>query len=132
MRAYTKQQSPQVSTDIYVRLLQILNEDRLFLKPDVSAITMAERLGCAQRHISAALHVNTGNNFSHLLNTLRVREACRRLRSHRYSKKSIEEIGFACGYKSRQAFYVAFMRHVGMTPAEWRDSKAPLPQQDLA
>lgn len=121
MKEYARRLSAVNNADIYVRLLKLLTVEKLYLNPDVTAASLAERLDCKPRHISGAVLVATGNNYSHLINTLRLKEVCRRLTSSRYKDSTIEDIGLTCGYQSRQAFYVAFKRQMGCTPAEWRE-----------
>lgn len=124
MKSYVTRQSQAQSDDIYVRLLQQLTKDKLYLNPDVTAGKLSVTLRCAPRNISAAVQVCTNNNFCHLLNSLRLREVCRRLQSPRYAGMTVEDIGLSCGYKSRQAFYVAFNRHMGCTPLAWLEQNA--------
>ena len=121
MKEYTLRQSAVKSADIYMRLLTLLTTRKRFLAPDVTAAKLAEELNCSPRNISMALQSSTGRNFSHLLNDLRLREVCRRLTSPRYASSTVEDIGLACGYKTRQAFYIAFQRHLGTTPSLWRE-----------
>ncbi len=120
MKEYLTRQSQKLNTEIFTRLLQLLTENKRYTSPDVTAAKLAAMMGGAPRNISVAVQNNTGQNFSHLLNTLRLREACRKLTSPRYKSISVEEIGLSCGYKSRQAYYIAFQRHMKTTPAEYR------------
>lgn len=103
-----------------MNLYQMLTAEKLYLNPDVTAIVMAKRLGCMPRHISAAVSVATGGNFSQLVNRLRLDKAVIMLKAARYSHLTVEDIGLQCGYRSRQAFYQAFARYVGGTPNQLR------------
>jgi len=72
------------------------------------------------RYISAAVRVCTGGNFSALINSLRLQDACKMLREVKSARLSVEEIAMLCGFNSRQAFYAAFHRTYDCTPAEFR------------
>lgn len=121
MKDYLKRQSAERSNEIYLQILTLLTREKRFLSPDITAVRLAAEIGCQTRHISMALQSITGHNFNHLLNDMRLREVCRRLASSRYAQTTVEDIGLSCGYKTRQAFYIAFQRHLGMTPVQWRE-----------
>lgn len=121
MKDYILQSSKIRCAEIYARLLRTLTKDKYYLSPDVTAAKLAQQIDCTPRYISAAVQIATGHNFSALLNTLRLREACRRLASPTYAQRTVEEVGMTCGYRSRQAFYTAFSRHLDCTPLQWRN-----------
>lgn len=121
VKDYARRLSAVNNADIYARLLLLLTVEKLYLNPDVTAAILAERLGCKPRHISSAVVTATGSNYSHLINSMRLKEVCRRLTSSRFKDTTIEDIGLSCGYQSRQAFYVAFKRELGCTPLQWRE-----------
>lgn len=127
---YVQLQSAEKLSTLYVKLLQILTDEKLYLDPDVTSAMMAKRLECTAARISAAVSLCTGKNYSYMVNNLRLREVCRRLSSVRFAEMTIEDIGLSCGYRSRQSFYNAFQRHFGMTPLAWRNEHLEKKQKE--
>lgn len=107
---------------IYVEVLNLLQVKKLYREPGITARRLAEMMGEDYRAISAALAIQTGENFLTLLSRLRIREACRLLKDPKYKDWSAEEVGLRSGFASRQAFYLAFNRVMGMTPKKYRES----------
>lgn len=109
---------------IYVKVLNLLQVKKLYREPGITARKVADMIDEDFRAISAALAIESGENFLALLARLRVREACRLLRDPKFSKWSAEVIGLRSGFASRQAFYLAFKRIMGMTPKQYREQHA--------
>lgn len=110
--------------EIYAQVLNLLVVEKLYLSPDTTAVSLAERIGCTPRQISACVQMNSEGNFRTLINSMRLKEVCRRLASPRYASMSVEDIGLTCGFRSRQAFYLAFGREHNCSPAQWREQQA--------
>lgn len=105
---------------VYVEVLHLLQVKKLYREPGITARKLAEMMGEDHRAISAALAIQSGENFLSLLSRLRVREACRLLRDPKFAEWSAEEIGLRSGFASRQAFYLAFNRIMNCTPRQYR------------
>ena len=121
--SYLDHFSPERSARIHVGVLQLLQVQKLYRDPEITAKKIAEMLGEDFRAISAALAIETGDNFLTLLSRLRIREACRLLKDPKYDTWTAEEIGLRAGFASRQAFYLAFNRIMKMTPRQYRLQK---------
>lgn len=105
---------------VYVEVLNLLQVKKLYREPGITARKLAEMMNEDYRAISAALAIQSGENFLTLLSRLRLREACRMLKDPKYNVWSAEEIGLRSGFASRQAFYLAFKRSMGITPKQYR------------
>lgn len=105
---------------VYVELLNLLQVKKLYREPGITARKIADMMGEDYRAISAALAIQSDENFLSLLSRLRVREACRLLKDPKFAEWTAEEIGLRSGFASRQAFYTAFNRIMKMTPKEYR------------
>lgn len=108
---------------IYVEVLNLLQVKKLYRQPGITAKKIAELMGEDSRAVSAALAMQSDENFLMLLSRLRVREACRLLKDPKQNEWSVEEIGLRTGFSSRQAFYLAFRRITGMTPRQYRQQQ---------
>jgi AraC-like DNA-binding protein len=79
---------------------------------------LSELLHINTRNIAAIVQLNTGSNFSKLLNTYRLADAEVMLRNKQ--EFSAEEIGLMSGFGSRQSFYRVFQENYGTTPRKFR------------
>lgn len=111
---------------IYVKVQKLLQSKKLYRDPTITARRLAEMIDEDSRSVSAAIAIQSGEDFLTHLSCLRVREACRLLRDPRFATWSAERIGLRSGFASRQSFYLAFKRIMGATPTQYR--KLPLSQ----
>lgn len=106
------------SKAIYADICKTLKKGKLYRDPNFTAQQLAELLNINTRYIAAVVQLNTNDNFSNLLNTLRLTDAERMLRTK--SDYSAEEIGLLSGFGSRQSFYRVFLKKYGITPRQFR------------
>lgn len=110
----------EVADKLYVEIVKKIGAEKLYLKSGYSARQLAKDLHTNPRYISVVVALHTGGNYNALVNSYRLRDACRMLRSTRYQQLNVEEIGLMCGFASRQSFYLAFHREHHMTPRQYR------------
>ena len=89
-------------------------------RPKLSIGDVAAMLGVGPRTLSAVLKREGNGNFCSFVSDLRLAEAARLLRLHRYARFSAEQIGLMAGFASRQSFYPHFKSKYGCTPIEYR------------
>ena len=97
-----------------------LTREKLYRDPQYNTKRLAADLHTNTRYISAAVALCTGNNYSALVNSLRLRDVCKMMRSPKHKDMTVEEIGLLSGFSSRQAFYLAFHRIYACTPRAYR------------
>lgn len=119
--AYRTRLKAERANAIYVQILDKLTREKLYRDPTYTSIQLAKDLHTNTRYISAAVALGFNGNYSALVNSLRLRDACKMLRSPRYARLTVEEIGLLSGFSSRQAFYLAFHRVYECTPKEYRE-----------
>lgn len=98
----------------------VLIDQRLYLRPDLSLDDLAHAAGVLPRHATQALSVVGKTSFNDLLARVRVEDAKMRLAAPENGRIAIEPIGMEAGFRSRSAFYAAFRRATGLTPAQYR------------
>ena len=89
-------------------------------RPTLCIGDVASLLGVGPRTLSAVLKREGCGNFRSFVSDLRLAEAARLLRLHRYARFSAEQIGLMAGFASRQSFYPHFKEKYGCTPIEYR------------
>jgi AraC-like DNA-binding protein len=115
---YCQRFDPKRSKTLFDKIFQALKRGKLYRDPNFTAQQLSKQLKINTRYIAAVVLLNTNNNFSHLLNSLRLADAERMLRTQ--LEYSAEEIGLLSGFGSRQSFYRVFLKHYGMTPRQYR------------
>ncbi|MGI9428504.1 MAG: helix-turn-helix domain-containing protein [Bythopirellula sp.] len=83
---------------------------------------LAKQVGVSESHFRALFRHREGLPAGAFLAELRMTEAQRLLRETRLP---IKRVARAVGYSSAVSFYHSFTRSVAMTPAQYRDRKAP-------
>ncbi|WP_059053354.1 response regulator [Paenibacillus senegalimassiliensis] len=78
---------------------------------------LAERFFLHPAYLGQLLMRKNGVNFHEFLHNLRIEEASRLLRSHRYKNSEIAEM---VGYTSYQYFLQQFEKRLGMSPNEYK------------
>lgn len=121
--AYRAHLNTERANELYIRILKQLTTNKLYRDPDYTSARLAQDLQTNTRYISAAVAACSGDNYCALVNSLRLRDACRMMRSPVYKKLTVEEIGLLAGFASRQAFYLAFSRVYDCTPRTYRYQK---------
>ena len=82
---------------------------------------VAEQLCISTSDLSNYVNTVEGMNFSAWLNSLRVEEAQKLMKSH--PELSIFDIGYKVGHPHPNTFKKAFITITGQTPDEWRNNQ---------
>lgn len=103
------------------RLLnQAMERDRLFLDPNMTLSRLAKSIGVSQKIISAFLNQHRGVSFNQFVNTYRVEELKRRLKSPGDQHLTITGLGLECGFNSSATMQRAFRQFVQCSPRQYQ------------
>lgn len=116
--AYCDRIDSKRSKQLFTQIHNTLKKKKLYRDPNFTAQQLSELLSINTRYIAAVVQLNTNDNFSNLLNSFRLADAERMLRTN--SEFSAEEIGLMSGFGSRQSFYRVFLKKYGVTPRQFR------------
>ena len=81
---------------------------------------LAGLVHCSVNHLSQAVNSGFGMNFFDFLNSYRIEEAKAMLKQNDPQAQAILDVSFAVGFNSNSAFYAAFKKATGQTPAQFR------------
>lgn len=109
---------------IVERVKQFLQKENYHLREDASLSGLARELDIAPNYLSQSINSQLKQNFNEFINVHRVEEAKKRLLDTAYQHLSIEGIGNSVGFRSKSAFYTAFKKQAGATPAAFVKEKA--------
>lgn len=103
------------------RLRSALEDDKLYLDPELSLGKLAERLGLPEYRLRKLIHEHLGfRNFNAFLHSYRIKEACRMLEDPEQARTPILTIALSVGYQSVNTFNRGFREVVGVTPSAFR------------
>jgi len=105
------------------RLSAIMNSRQVFLQPDLTLPRLARKVGCSVNHLSQVINAGFGMSFFDYLNHFRIEHAKELLTQTDGQDNAVLNVAFSVGFNSNSAFYAAFKKCVGQTPAQFRRSR---------
>jgi len=102
------------------RLLEKMENEKVFLDPDLSITTLAKHVRVAPKQLSTVINQDLRTNFYDLVNRYRIDECVHRLHSLDAERKTLLEIAYDVGFNSKSTFNLAFKKQLNMTPSEYR------------
>ncbi|MCO7189961.1 MULTISPECIES: helix-turn-helix transcriptional regulator [unclassified Pseudoalteromonas] len=104
-----------------------VQDEKLFLNPDLTLHDLACASGHSRHHVSQAINQSKKVSFFDFINQLRVTHAQAQLLAH--PNRSVLDVSLDSGFNSRSAFYGAFKRYTGVTPGEYRKQHKQLSEK---
>jgi len=102
------------------RLEHIMQSQQAFLRSDLTLPKLAQAVDCSINHLSQVINSGFGLSFFDYLNQYRIDHARALLSEIDGRGNAILNIAFTVGFNSNSAFYAAFKKRVGQTPAQYR------------
>lgn len=99
-------------------LQQLMEEERLYLDPELTLQDLAERLDLSPKNLSKLINGVHGQHFFDFVNRYRI-DAARRLLLEQ-PQRTISEILYEVGFNSKSSFNTAFRKFTGTTPSKYR------------
>ncbi len=120
-RKYAKSGLSQELLEKYKRELHALMEhEKAYIHPGLTLPKLSQLVRCPINHLSQVINAGFGVSFFDYLNSYRIEEARRLLERDDEPGRSILSVAFEVGFNSNSAFYSAFKRLCGQTPAQYR------------
>ncbi len=119
-RKYAKSGLSEDQLQAYMdELDRVMRVDEAFLDPGLTLPKLAARVGCSVNHLSQVINAGYGVSFFDFLSRYRIRRAMRML-NEAGDRAAVLKVAYSVGFNSNSAFYSAFKKRVGITPAEFR------------
>jgi AraC-like DNA-binding protein len=119
-RKYAKSGLAEDKLQAYMRELdRVMHVEEAFLDPGLTLPKLADRVGCSVNHLSQVINAGYGVSFFDFLSRYRIRRA-KRMLNEAGDQAAVLKVAYSVGFNSNSAFYSAFKKRVGMTPAEFR------------
>ena len=106
-----------------IRLEKVMHAQQAYLWSNLTLPKLADAVGCSANHLSQVINAGFGMSFFDYLNRHRIERAKTLLMQRDMRSSSILNIAFDVGFNSNSAFYAAFKKCVGQTPAQYRQSR---------
>ena len=106
------------TTLIESRLLQLMNEDKVFTDPDISLLSLSNDMMITPYELSHIINNCFNMNFNAFINSYRIKEAKYLLQNN--PEKSITFIAYSTGFNSVSSFYSNFLKDTNLSPGDYR------------
>ncbi len=105
-------------------LQQSIQEEKIFLKSNLTLRDLSERLGVSTHDISWYLNTVAKCNFYDYINQYRVKEFLRRVENNEHHYHTILALSIEAGFNSKSTFNKAFKLEMNDTPRNYIRSKS--------
>jgi AraC-like DNA-binding protein len=102
------------------RLDEVMQSQKPFLQSGLTLPILAGAVDCSVNHLSQVINSGFNMSFFDYLNKYRVDCATELMMGVDGRSQAILNIAYTVGFNSISAFYSAFKKHVGQTPAQYR------------
>jgi adenylate cyclase len=102
------------------RLNNLMEEDKLYLNPELSLRSLAQYMNLPTNHMSQLLNEGFEQNFAYYINTYRLENFKSRLESDAAHQLTLLALAYDSGFNSKTVFNTFFKKKLGITPrAYW-------------
>ncbi|MCK9420523.1 MAG: helix-turn-helix transcriptional regulator [Nitrospirae bacterium] len=112
--------APERAAEIARKLLQLMDREKLYLRPELTLSELADKLSVSANDLSQVINREMKKSFFDFINEYRVQEAKKLLSSPKYNHLSVLGIALDAGFNSKSAFYNAFNKYIGTTPSVFK------------
>ncbi len=104
----------------YSKINRLVVSEKLYLSQDLTLGSISQRFGISSGYLSQLINKHNNYGFTDYINKLRVEDSKAMLISQKFKRYTIESIGLECGFNSKSTYFVAFKKHTGQTPNQYR------------
>ncbi|MTI29763.1 AraC family transcriptional regulator, partial [Cytophagales bacterium RKSG123] len=104
---------------IKMHLTRLMDEEKIFLDPELSLSILATKLKTQPNYISQYINEELDLNFHDYINSKRVNEFKHRIITSKYKHYKLIEVAYDCGFNSKSSFNRIFKKANGMTPSAY-------------
>lgn len=106
---------------IVTLLHEAIHHQKIFLEPDLSLDTLANKIDVPRHHLSRVINEQYGKTYVELANGWRLEEARSRLANPKFNHHTISTIALDSGFNSVSSFNTIFKRSFQTTPSKFRE-----------
>ena len=102
-------------------LIRYMKTRKPYLEPTLTIEGLSHELSLPGWELSRVINDYFHQNFFNFVNSFRIEEAKRLLSDSSDGKRTVLEVLYEVGFNSKSAFNLAFKKHTGMTPTEFKN-----------
>jgi YesN/AraC family two-component response regulator len=112
--------TPQFAEECIKKLKRSMENEKVYRDADLSLQALAEKISISTHVLSQVLNEKLNKNFPDFINWYRIEEAKKIFLTPKGAQKKIATVAFDVGFNTIVAFYNAFRKYTGMTPAQFK------------
>jgi AraC-like DNA-binding protein len=109
-------------TEYHRRVQEAIKTGHAYLNSDLTLDELAERTGTSAKKLSQFINDHYQQNFFDFVNSFRIEEAKRIMKTATDPKLTVLEVMYQSGFNSKSSFNNLFKKKTGLTPSEFRKS----------
>lgn len=116
--------SKLTGTDIqkYAReLTHYMKTHKPYLTASLTIDDLSEKLSVPSWQLSQVINEYFHQNYFNFVNRYRIEEAKQLLTEYSNGRRTVLEVLYEVGFNTKSAFNIAFKKHTGMTPTEFKN-----------
>lgn len=102
--------------DLVASLHKLLEEDKVFLQPDIRIDDVARMIYTNRTYITRLMRQEYGLTFIEYVNIMRIQHSQHLLYSY---NMTLDEVAYKSGFQSTSNYCRAFKRYIGTSPLTW-------------
>lgn len=114
--------SSELVHEAHMLLTRSMQENKLYLQPDLSLDKLAQFTGLAPKTISAVLNQYKETSFTNFVNQYRIEDFKQRLSNREGQQLTIVGLAMECGFNSPATFQRVFKQFTGLSPTAFLKS----------
>ncbi|WP_207512932.1 helix-turn-helix domain-containing protein [Longitalea luteola] len=114
--------APGIIQETVLLLQKSMEDDKMYLNPDLDLHSLAQHTGIPQKTLSAVLNQHMKKSFNEFVNEYRIEAFKQKLQQPEINNFTMAAIALECGFNSRATFQRIFKEVTGSSPSDFRKS----------